>query len=66
MKTVLSVLCFGLFGNVFILKTKNKNEKENGLTNKALHYFFASFLHSCVWPLLESLWAYMHAHDVCN
>jgi 5-formaminoimidazole-4-carboxamide-1-beta-D-ribofuranosyl 5'-monophosphate synthetase len=34
-KIILSVLCFKLFGNVFVLKTENKSEKENDLTNKA-------------------------------
>jgi hypothetical protein len=37
-KVVLSVLCFRLFANVFILKTENKSEKENSLANKALRF----------------------------
>jgi hypothetical protein len=33
-----SILCFELFVNVFVLKTKNKREKEKALTNKALNF----------------------------
>lgn len=42
-KTVLSVLCFRLLVNVFVLIRENKKEKEKALTNEANFHVILRF-----------------------
>lgn len=48
-KIVLSVLCLGLFVDVFVLKRENKREKEKVSSDKAENHFGWSLFHCFNW-----------------